>query len=216
MESLKQPSTPFDDAWQKLNESLKSSYFELKSQEKQIKSFIKLLVQTKKDGGSIFLIGAGRSASILNFFMTRLIQLEFSDKNLSVITEERIPLLDPEKTLVICLSGTGLTEPAISYAVEYAKSRTLTIFITGNRQENHLKSPLLNHANIVIYIPGISEYDLVIKKEKPRAYGKDQRIKFDLVPGPSLFECSAIFFLEAVISVLNKIKEADWRVTEGM
>jgi D-arabinose 5-phosphate isomerase GutQ len=211
-----QPLTPFDDAWQKLTKSLELSYSELKDQEKQIKSFIKLLVETKKDDGSIFLIGAGRSANILNFFMTRLIQLGFSEKNLSLVTEEKIPLLDPEKTLVICLSGTGLTEPAISYAVEYAKSKTLTIFITGNRHENNLKSPLFDYANIVIYIPGISEYDLSHKKEKPRAYGKDQIIKFNLVPGPSLFECSAIFFLEAVISVLNKIKEADWMVIEGM
>src|SRR5574341_627615 len=125
----------------------------------------------------IFLMGAGRSGLVARAFAMRLMHLGF---NVYVIGEATTPAVKPED-LVIAVSGG--TTPLIVKLEKVEKSRGSKLAaITSDKN-----TPLADDSDIVVVIPGKN---------------KDESHEAQLVPLGTLFELTALVFLDGVISEL--------------
>lgn len=137
----------------------------------------------------VFLMGAGRSGLAARAFAMRLMHMGF---NVYVVGETTTPAVQ-EEDLVIAVSGSGET-PSIANLGGIAKkigSKLATI--TSNRD-----SSLGKISDIVVVIPGRPKDDVIYEDyQARRMIGYPQ-----LAPLGTVFEISALVFLDAVISEL--------------
>ena len=138
----------------------------------QIEEFIEYILDAKK----VFVYGVGRSGHVGKGFAMRLVQLGLKAY---FIGETVTPIVELEDTAVI-ISNTGETMSAIQTGNIVRRVGANVIVVTSNK-----KSKLAHIANIVVTIP--------IKNEER---------KKDLAPLGTLFEDSAMIFLDGVISEL--------------
>jgi 6-phospho-3-hexuloisomerase len=120
----------------------------------------------------IFLVGAGRSGLAARAFAMRLMHLGFK---VHVVGETTAPAVQPED-LVIAVSGSGETASVANLGAIAKKIGSKLAAITSNKE-----STLGNISDVVVIIPGRPKEDL---------------------PLGTLFEISALVFLDAVISEL--------------
>ena len=130
------------------------------------------LVNNIMGAKKIFLMGAGRSGLAARTFAMRLMHLGF---NVHVVGETTAPAVQPED-LVIAVSGSGETSSIANLGAISKKIGSKLATITSNKE-----STLGNISDVVVIIPG--------------------RLKEDLPLG-TLFEISALVFLDSVISEL--------------
>ena len=175
---------------------------ELSSQEKEVQRFLDILLESKKIGRELLLVGVGRCADILHLFRTRLIQLGFLSDSVKLVSERFFELSIPTSSLIICVSGTGLTYPTVPYVREYVERGAKLVLLTSNKE-----SPLAISAFVKLFISGISDDDIKEKKASPYGYGDRQRIVFDLNPSPTRFECGAFLVLEGIVSAVSRTSE---------
>jgi hypothetical protein len=116
------------------------------------------------------------------------------------VSERFFELSIPTSSLIICVSGTGLTYPTVPYAKEYVERGAKLVLLTSNKE-----SPLARLAFIKLFISGISDDDIQEKRADPYGYGDRQKIVFDLNPPPTRFECGAFLILEGIISAVSRI-----------
>ncbi len=137
----------------------------------------------------IFLIGAGRSGLAARAFAMRLMHVGF---NVYVVGETTTPAVQKED-LVIAVSGSGET-PSIANLGAIAKrigSKLATI--TSNKD-----STLGSISDIVVVVPGRTKEDIDYEDyQERRMIGYPQ-----LAPLGTIFEITALVFLDAVISEL--------------
>lgn len=147
------------------------------------------LVNGIMNSRKIFLLGAGRSGLAARAFAMRLMHMGFS---VYVVGETTTPAVEPDD-LVIAVSGSGET-PSIASLGSVAKkigSRLATI--TSNKD-----SSLGKISDIVVIIPGRTKEDITYEDyHERRMMGYQQ-----LAPLGTIFEISALVFLDAVISEL--------------
>ncbi|MCX9012311.1 MAG: 6-phospho-3-hexuloisomerase [Candidatus Methanoperedens sp.] len=147
------------------------------------------LVDSIMSAKRIFLMGAGRSGLAARAFAMRLMHMGF---NVYVVGETTTPAVQ-EEDLVIAVSGSGET-PSIANLGEIAKkigSKLATI--TSNQD-----SSLGKISDIVVVIPGRPKDDIIYEDyQARRMIGYPQ-----LAPLGTVFEISALVFLDAVISEL--------------
>lgn len=147
------------------------------------------LVDSIMNSKRIFLMGAGRSGLAAKAFAMRLMHMGF---DVYVVGETTTPAVQIED-LVIAVSGSGET-PSIASLGGIAKrigSRLATI--TSNRD-----SALGKISDIVIIVPGRPKEDVIYEDyQERRMIGYPQ-----LAPLGTIFEISALVFLDAVISEL--------------
>lgn len=147
------------------------------------------LVDSIMSAKRIFLMGAGRSGLAARAFAMRLMHMGF---NVYVVGETTTPAVQ-EEDLVIAVSGSGET-PSIANLGGIAKkigSKLATI--TSNRD-----STLGNISDIIVIIPGRPKEDVIYEDyQERRMIGYPQ-----LAPLGTVFEISALVFLDAVISEL--------------
>ncbi|MFZ3383638.1 MAG: 6-phospho-3-hexuloisomerase [Candidatus Methanoperedens sp.] len=147
------------------------------------------LVNGIMDSKRIFLMGAGRSGLAARAFAMRLMHLGF---NVYFVGETTTPAVQPED-LVIAVSGSGGTPSIASLGMISKKIGSKLAVITSNKD-----STLGGISDIVVIIPGRPKEDIVYEDyQERRMVGYPQ-----LAPLGTIFEISALVFLDAVISEL--------------
>jgi 6-phospho-3-hexuloisomerase len=150
---------------------------------------VTLLVNGIIDSKTIFLMGAGRSGLAAKAFAMRLMHLGF---NVYVVGETTTPAVQPDD-LVIAVSGSGETPTIANLGVIAKKIGSTLAVITSNRD-----STLGKISDIVLMVPGRPKDDVVYEDyHERRMIGYPQ-----LAPLGTIFEISALVFLDAVISEL--------------
>ncbi|MDD5473620.1 MAG: 6-phospho-3-hexuloisomerase [Candidatus Methanoperedens sp.] len=150
---------------------------------------VKSLVDGIMGSQRIFLIGAGRSGLAAKAFAMRLMHMGFS---VYVVGETTTPAVQPED-LVIAVSGSGETPSIASLGAIAKKIGSKLAVITSNKE-----STLGNISDIVVIVPGRTKEDTDYEDyHERRMIGYPQ-----LAPLGTIFEITALVFLDAVISEL--------------
>jgi len=150
-----------------------------------VTDFVNSIMGSKR----IFLMGAGRSGLAAKAFAMRLMHLGF---NVYVVGETTTPAVQPED-LVIAVSGSGGTPSIASLGIIAKKLGSKLAVITSNRD-----STLGNISDIVLIVPGRPKEDIICEDyQERRMIGYPQ-----LAPLGTIFEITALVFLDAVISEL--------------
>lgn len=184
-------------SWGQLMEHFEYVCTELKNQQTQVELLVDLMVQAKNN--EIVLLAVGRCADILHLFRVRLKQLGYVPSKLTRASDKFMEFVVPSTALVLCLSGSGLTQPTVDYAQAYMKRGAKLALITSYND-----GPLVKRATVTVLISGISDDDIKEKINKPYDYGEKQKIRFDVNPPPTLFECGATIFFEGLVSSIHK------------
>lgn len=137
----------------------------------------------------IFLMGAGRSGLVAKAFAMRLMHMGF---HVYVVGESTTPAVQA-KDLVIAVSGSGET-PSIANPGAISKKIGSTLAtITSNKD-----STLGKISDVVVVVPGRTKDDVAYED-----YDERKMIGYpQLAPLGTIFEISALVFLDAVISEL--------------
>lgn len=147
------------------------------------------LVNSIMGAKRIFLMGAGRSGLAARAFAMRLMHLGFY---VHVVGETTAPAVQPED-LVIAVSGSGETTSIANLGAIAKKIGSKLATITSNRD-----STLGKISDVIIVIPGRPKEDIDYEDyQERRMIGYTQ-----LAPLGTIFEISALVFLDAVISEL--------------
>ncbi len=135
----------------------------------------------------IFLMGAGRSGLTAKAFAMRLMHMGF---NVYVVGETTAPAVQ-EDDLVVAVSGSGETPSIASLGAIAKKIGSKLAVVTSNKD-----STIGKISDIVVIIPGRSKEDVILEDyHERRMMGHPQ-----LAPLGTIFEISALVFLDAVIS----------------
>jgi 6-phospho-3-hexuloisomerase len=150
---------------------------------------VSLLVKGIMGSQKIFLMGAGRSGLAAKAFAMRLMHLGF---NVYVVGEITTPAVGTED-LVIGVSGSGETPSIADLGGIAKKIGSKLAVITSNKD-----STLGTISDIVVIIPGRPKEEIIYEDyNERRMMGYTQ-----LAPLGTIFEISALVFLDAVISEL--------------
>ena len=165
---------------------------------KQVEEFIQALLKSKR----IFIIGAGRSGIVAKAFAMRLMHLGFD----SYVVGETITPALRSKDILVAVSGSGETSLIVSAAKIAKKIGAKLAAVTSYPQ-----STLAKISDIVVILPGR-------KKTESTTDFMHRELKGEYAPAAplgTLFEITALIFLDAVISSLMAAlgkKEEDLRV----
>lgn len=160
-----------------------------KAASKLDRSSVASLVNGILGSQKIFLMGAGRSGLTAKAFAMRLMHMGF---DVYVVGETTTPAVQPED-LVIAVSGSGETPSIASLGAVAKKLGSKLAVITSNKD-----STIGKISDIVVIVPGRPREDVIPEDYyERRMMGHTQ-----LAPLGTIFEISALVFLDAVISEL--------------
>jgi len=165
---------------------------------KQVEEFIQALLKSKR----IFVIGAGRSGIVAKAFAMRLMHLGFD----SYVVGETITPALRGKDILVAVSGSGETSLVVSAAKIAKKIGAKLATVTS-----YSHSTIAKISDIVVILPGR-------KKTESTTDFMHRELKGEYAPAAplgTLFEITALIFLDAVISSLMAAlgkKEEDLRV----
>lgn len=164
----------------------------------EIEEMIRTLMETGKN--KILILGSGRSGFVGRTFALRLMHLGF---NVYVSGETITPALSPED-LVIAISGSGVTRTVVAQAEVAKEIGSKVIAVTS-----HPESPLAEYADKVVVVKGRTKIDGEVDYDRRQIRGK-----YDTAPLGTMFELSAMVFLDCVIADLMRrldVSEFDLR-----
>ena len=153
--------------------------------DRDIKNIKKLFLKTKR----VFLYGAGRSGLVAKAFAIRLVHLGFQ----TFVIGETITAPVQKEDLVIIVSGSGETIPAVMTAEIAHNLGAFVVSITGKKD-----SDIAKFADITLYIKSYCN--------------EEERKKY--APLGTLFEASVWIILDGITADLldqNKETEEDMR-----
>ncbi|MFZ3058376.1 MAG: 6-phospho-3-hexuloisomerase [Candidatus Methanoperedens sp.] len=137
----------------------------------------------------IFLMGAGRSGLAAKAFAMRLMHMGF---NVFVVGETTTPAVQPDD-LVIAVSGSGETPSIANLGGIAKKIGSKLAVITSNND-----STLGKISDIVVIVPGRPKEDVIYED-----YHERRMVGYpELAPLGTIFEITALVFLDAVVSEL--------------
>jgi 6-phospho-3-hexuloisomerase len=150
---------------------------------------VKRLVDEIIGGERIFLMGAGRSGLAAKAFAMRLMHMGF---NVFVVGETTTPAVQPDD-LVIAVSGSGETPSIANLGGIAKKIGSKLAVITSNKD-----STLGKISDIVVIVPGRPKEDVIYED-----YHERRMVGYpELAPLGTIFEITALVFLDAVVSEL--------------
>ncbi|MEM2585403.1 MAG: 6-phospho-3-hexuloisomerase [Archaeoglobaceae archaeon] len=148
----------------------------LKYDLEKVEEFLKILDEVKK----VFLIGIGRSGFVARAFAMRLMHLGYSSYVIGETVTPRIESGD----LLIAISGSGETGYVVAVAKKAKKIGAKVISLTSSPNSSLSK---------------ISDVVLILKN----SFGKEVA---NLAPLGTLFEITAMIFLDAIVAEIMKRK----------
>lgn len=168
----------------------------------QVSKMISMLIEAKKNGKKVMVVGAGRSGLVGKAFAMRLMHLGF---NVYVLGETITPAVS-EGDLLIAISGSGTTQVVVSAAEAAKKVGARVVAVTSFPE-----SPLASISDHVVRIPGRTKVSKEIDYFARQLLG----IYEPLAPLGTLFEDAAMVFFDGVIVALMRelgVKEEDLKV----
>ncbi|MEM2288993.1 MAG: 6-phospho-3-hexuloisomerase [Candidatus Hadarchaeales archaeon] len=151
----------------------------------QVESFIQCLLRAKR----VFALGAGRSGLVARAFAMRIMHLGL---NVYVVGETITPSLQPEDVLV-AVSGSGETDLVVG-AASIAKRAGAKIAAVTSFPDSRLG----RLADVVVVLPGRAKTETISEYVERELAGEHA----SLAPLGTLFEISAMVFLDGVIAAL--------------
>lgn len=148
-------------------------------------SQVKEMIDVIENSKSIFVMGAGRSGFIAKAFAMRLMHLGY---NVYVVGETVTPRIGKNDVL-IAISGSGETTSVVNIsrkAKEIVNSKIIAV-------TNNKNSTLAKFSDVVVLLKG------KIKTERNEEIAK-------IAPLGTMFELTAMIFLDAIIAELMAIK----------
>ena len=164
-------NTIYNDSIEYIHKKIKSILAEVS--EKEIKKINDLFLQTNR----IFVYGAGRSGLVAKAFAIRLVHLGFQ----AFVIGETITAPVQKDDLVVIISGSGETIPAIMTAEIAYNLKAKIVSITGKKE-----SEIAHYADITLFIHASCN------DEKRKKYA----------PLGTLFEASVWILLDGIIADL--------------
>lgn len=154
----------------------------------QIETMVQHILDAR--GNKVLVIGSGRSGFVGRAFALRLMQNDF---NVYVSGETIAPALAPGD-LVLAISGSGTTKIVVAQA-EIAKEIGATVIALTSHPDSKL-GELADH-NVII--KGRTKEAVDIDFTRRQITGE-----YDMAPLGTMFELSALVFLDSVIAYLMK------------
>lgn len=152
-------------------------------------AMISVLLEARRDGKRIFVVGAGRSGLIAKAFAMRLLHMDF---DIYVVGETIMPSIRRGDVL-LAVSGSGRTRTVVAVAEASKNVGAKVVALT-----TYPDSPLARVADVVVKIPGRTklaiEEDYLIRQVR----GHHE----PLAPLGTLFEITALLFLEGIVAEL--------------
>ncbi|MCS7128357.1 MAG: 6-phospho-3-hexuloisomerase [Desulfurococcaceae archaeon] len=166
--------------------------------DEHVDALINELIEARKRGSKVLIIGAGRTGLVGRAFAQRLLHLGY---NVAVLGETIVPRID-NNDLVISLSGSGRTRLVVT-ATEAAKAVGARIIVITSISD----SPLAKLADVLVVVPGRTK----VASEEDYFARQILGIHEPLAPLGTLFEDTLMVFLDGVIvelmSKLGKTEE---------
>ena len=154
-----------------------------------IEEFIRTLVEAREKRRKVFIVGSGRSGLVGKAFALRLMHLGF---NTYVAGETIIPALR-KGDIVVAISGSGMTKTVVALAEAAKEIGVKVIAVTS-----HPDSKLGRIADQVVVIKGRTKVAEERNYEIRQLMGEHE----SLAPLGTMFEVSAMIFLDSVIAEL--------------
>jgi len=171
-------------------EMLKRISFILQSlDETQVEALIGSLVNIRKNGRKILVVGVGRSGLVARAFAMRLIHLGYD----AYVIGETITPKFVDGDLCLIISGSGRTSIPVAVSEMAKKLNVEIILITSDPD-----SPISELANRVLEIPG--RVDVLREKEYYTSMLTGQHAPLRAMS--TLFENTCSIFLDGVVSEL--------------
>ncbi len=158
------------------------------SSDEQIEELIQYILQAK--GKKVLVLGSGRSGFVGRAFALRLMQSGF---NVYVSGETITPALSPDD-LILAISGSGTTKVVVTQA-EIAKEVGAKVVSLTSHPDSRL-GQLSDH---VVIIKGRTKEEVDIDFVRRQITGE-----YDMAPLGTMFELSALLFLDGVIADIMK------------
>ncbi|WNY24846.1 6-phospho-3-hexuloisomerase [Methanolapillus millepedarum] len=149
------------------------------------------IAETKKSGGRIFVVGAGRSGLMGKAFAMRLMHMGFD----AFVIGETITPSVKEDDVVIAISGSGGTASVLHVA---NKAKSLNAGVIGITSKSG--SDLGKISNVNVILPSKSRADAI----EPKAGAVNQKSG----PMGTSFEILTLIFLDSVVVELIEITKA--------
>ncbi|RLI10313.1 6-phospho-3-hexuloisomerase [Candidatus Bathyarchaeota archaeon] len=156
--------------------------------EEEIEEMIRMIMKVGKN--KILVLGSGRSGFVGRAFALRLMHLGF---NVYVSGETITPALTPDD-LIIAISGSGVTRTVVTQAEVAREIGSKVIAVTS-----HPDSPLARCADKVVVVKGRTKIDGEFDYDRRQITGE-----YDSAPLGTMFELSAMVFLDCVIADLMR------------
>ena len=156
-----------------------------------IEEFIRTLVEAREKRRKVFIVGSGRSGLVGKAFALRLMHLGF---NTYVAGETIIPALR-KGDIVVAISGSGMTKTVVALAEAAKEIGVKVIAVTS-----HPDSKLGRIADQVVVIKGRTKVAEERNYEIRQLMGEHE----SLAPLGTMFEVSAMIFLDSVIAELMR------------
>jgi len=157
----------------------------------EVEKFVKSLEDAYRTNKKILVVGVGRSGLVGRAFAMRLRHL---GANSYVLGETITPSVE-EGDLVVAISGSGATQIIVAVAEAAKKMKARVVAVTS-----YYDSPLARLADLVVYVPGRTKLTSMDDYFARQILG----IHEPLSPLGTLFEDTAMVFLDAVIAELMK------------
>ena len=154
-----------------------------------VEEFIRTLVEAREKRRKVFIVGSGRSGLVGKAFALRLMHLGF---NTYVAGETIIPALR-KGDIVVAISGSGMTKTVVALAEAAKEIGVKVIAVTS-----HPDSKLGRIADQVVVIKGRTKVAEERNYEIRQLMGEHE----SLAPLGTMFEVSAMIFLDSVIAEL--------------
>jgi 6-phospho-3-hexuloisomerase len=149
-------------------------------------SMIDLLLNARKEGRRIFVVGAGRSGLVAKAFAMRLTHMGF---DVYVIGETITPPMRRDDIL-LAVSGSGRTKTVVAVAETARSIGARVVAIT-----TYPDSPLGRVSDLVVRIPGRTklaiEEDYIVRQVRG--------LHEPLAPLGTLFEVTTMIFLDGIV-----------------
>lgn len=158
------------------------------SSDEQIEELIQHILQAK--GKKVLVLGSGRSGFVGRAFALRLMQSGF---NVYVSGETITPALSPDD-LILAISGSGTTKVVVTQAEIAREMGAKIVSITSHRDS--MLGKLSDH---VVIIKGRTKEEVDIDFVRRQITGE-----YDMAPLGTMFELSALVFLDGVIADIMK------------
>ncbi len=155
----------------------------------QIQGMLDILLEAKRGGKKVMVVGAGRSGLVAKAFAMRLMHLGF---NVYVLGETITPAVT-EGDIIIAVSGSGTTQIVVSVAEAAKRMGARVIAVTSFPE-----SPLAKISDHVVRIPGRTK----VSKEVDYFARQVLGIYEPLAPLGTLFEDAAMVFFDGLVVAL--------------